>query len=126
VDLTALTDLSLFLLRLAIAALFASSGWSSLSKPAERAKKVGLSRPATLALGTVEVVSSAALVAGVAIQVAAIALIGVMLGAIYKKIFEWKSGFWGESGQGWYYDVLYLLCNLVILATGGGSWRLLA
>jgi putative oxidoreductase len=122
VDLTALTDLSLFLLRLAIAALFASSGWSSLSKPAERAKKVGLSRPATLALGTVEVVSSAALVAGVAIQVAAIALIGV----IYKKIFEWKSGFWGESGQGWYYDVLYLLCNLVILATGGGSWRLLA
>jgi len=44
-----------------------------------------------------------------------------MLGAIQKKIFLWKTGFWGERGYGWHYDLMLLLMNLVILLTGGGK-----
>ena len=120
-DLTALTDLSLFLLRLMIAAIFGSSGWSHVTRPKERSESIGMSPAFTLVLGIVELLGATSLVLGLYPQIGAILLIGVMLGAIHKKMFVWKTGFWGEDGQGWYYDLLYLVCNLVILTTGGGA-----
>jgi len=83
-----------------------------------------MSPPFTLGLGIVELVGAASIALGIYPQVGAILLIGVMLGAIQKKIFAWKTGFWGDEGQGWYYDLLYLVCNLVILTTGGGAYTI--
>lgn len=120
-ELAGLSDIALFLLRLMIAAIFGTSGWSHVTKPDERAESLGMSPAFTLVIGLVEVTASVALVLGIFMQIAAILLIGVMLGAIQKKMFVWKTGFWGDEGQGWYYDLLYLACNLVILTTGGGS-----
>jgi uncharacterized membrane protein YphA (DoxX/SURF4 family) len=55
-------------------------------------------------------------------QLAGIGLILVMCGSIRKKIFFWHSGFWGESGtNGWSYDLLIVVMNLVIFTTAGGS-----
>lgn len=119
--LTVFSDLALFLLRLAIAAVFGTSGWSHMTKPKERAESIGMSPAFTFGLGVVEVLGAALLVLGIYPQLAAILLIGVMLGAIQKKVFVWKTGFWGDDGQGWYYELLYLVCNVVILTTGGGS-----
>ena len=119
--LAGLSDLALLLLRLLIAAIFATSGWSHATKPKERAESIGMSPPFTLGLGVVEVLGAASLALGAYAQLGAILLIGVMLGAIQKKMFVWKTGFWGEEGQGWYYDLLYLVCCLVILTTGGGA-----
>ncbi len=48
-----------------------------------------------------------------------------MLGAIQKKIFVWKTGFWGESGLGWSYDLTCVSMLLVILSTDGGRFVLL-
>jgi putative oxidoreductase len=118
------SDLALLLLRLWIAAVFATSGWSHATRPEERAESIGMSPAFTLVLGVVEILGAASLVLGVYPQIGALVLIGVMLGAIQKKVFVWKSGFWGDEGQGWYYDALYLVCNLVILTTGGGSIRM--
>lgn len=119
--LAGLTDSALLLLRVMIAAIFGTSGWSHMTKPKERAESIGMSPAFTLALGVVEVLGAVSLVLGIYPQIGAILLIGVMLGAIQKKMFVWKTGFWGEEGQGWYYDVLYLVCSLVILTTGGGG-----
>lgn len=119
--LAGLTDIALLLLRVMIAAIFGTSGWSHMTKPKERAESIGMSPAFTLALGVVEVLGAVSLVLGIYPQIGAILLIGVMLGAIQKKMFVWKTGFWGEEGQGWYYDVLYLVCSLVILTTGGGG-----
>jgi putative oxidoreductase len=117
-----LSDLALFLLRVWIAILFGWSGWSHVAHPAERGKSIGMSPAATAVLGAIELVGAVLLVVGVGAQLAAAALAMVMLGAIAKKALVWKKGFWGkESSQGWYYEVLYLVCNFVILATGGGS-----
>lgn len=115
------TDLALFFLRLMIAAIFGTSGWSHARKPKERAESIGMSPTFTLGLGVVELVGAVSLVLGLYPQIGAILLMGVMLGAIHKKMFVWKTGFWGDEGQGWYYDLLYLVCNLVILTTGGGA-----
>lgn len=120
-DLAALTDPALLFLRLMIAATFGTSGWSHMTKSKERAESIGMSPGFTLVLGAVELLGALSLALGVYAQIGAIVLIGVMLGAIRKKMFVWGTGFWGEEGQGWYYDLLYLACCLVILATGGGA-----
>ena len=115
------THVALLLLRLMVAAVFATSGWSHATRPRERADSIGMSPGFTLVLGIVEVVAAASVALGVYAQIGAILLAGVMLGALRKKIFVWRTGFWGDEGQGWYHDLLYLVCNLVILTTGGGA-----
>ena len=117
-------DAALLLLRVVVALVFLASGWSHVREPEKRGESIGLSPPATLALGIAEVAGAAMLILGLWPQPAALLLIGVMLGAIYKKIFVWETGFWGDEGGGWYYDLLYLAANLAIFATGGGAWVL--
>ena len=115
------SDLVLLLLRIWLAILFGWSGWSHVTKPRERANSIGMSPGATFVVGAVEVLASVLLVIGLWDQAAAAALSIVMLGALYKKMLVWKTGFWGGPSMGWYYEVLYILCNLVIVTTGGGS-----
>ena len=63
---------------------------------------------------------------GVLTQLAAMGLILVMLGAIQKKVFVWRTGFWGKSGtNGWSYDTMLVVMNLVIVTTGGGYLTLM-
>lgn len=114
-------DVALLLLRLMIAAMFGASGLSHVREPEERGEGLGLSPGSTLLLGIVEVVGAALLVLGLFDQAAAAALVVVGLGAIHRKVFVWEMTFWGEESNGWYYDLLYLVCNLVIIATAGGA-----
>jgi putative oxidoreductase len=49
-----------------------------------------------------------------------------LLCAIQKKIFVWRTGFWGKSGtNGWSYDTMLVVMNLVIVTTGGGNFSLM-
>ena len=121
----AYTSWALLLMRVMVALVFGSSGWSHLKLPQERAKSIGMSVPVTVFLGAAEVAGAIALAVGFLTQWAALGLILVMLGAIYKKIFEWKTGFWGEKSMGWHYDLLFVAMNLVILTTGGGRIALM-
>jgi uncharacterized membrane protein YphA (DoxX/SURF4 family) len=117
------TDWALLFLRLLIALLFAWSGWSHVAKPVARGRSIGMSPAATVALGAVELLGAAAVAVGILLRPGAIALASIMVGAIGKKIFAWHKGFWGTKNDGWYYELLYLVCNLVIAATGGGAFR---
>lgn len=113
-------DWSLFLLRLIVALVFGTSGYSHLRSPRERAKSIEMSVGFTVFLGAAEVAGALGLVFGVLTQAAALGLILIMSGAIYKKVFKWKTGFWGEKTYGWHYDLLFVVMNLTILCTGGG------
>jgi len=119
------TDIGLLLMRLMVGAVFITSGWSHVSKPAERSKSIGMSRGFTIFLGAAELAGGLGVTFGVLTQLAAIGLILVMLGAIQKKMFVWKTGFWGEKGGGWHYDLIFVVMNLVILFTAGGRYVLL-
>jgi len=119
-----LLDASLFVLRLVVATVFGASGYYHMSDPVGRAKSIELSPKATLGLGLAEALASIGLVTGILIQPAALGLILVGLGAIQKKAFPWKTGFWGEKASGWHYDLMLLAMNLVIAATAGGRWVL--
>jgi len=90
-----------------------------------RSKDIGLSKRFTIFLGAVELAGSLGVILGVFAHIAAAGLILVMLGAIQKKIFVWRTGFWGKSGtNGWSYDTMLLVMNLVIVTTGGGDLSL--
>lgn len=117
-------DLGLLLLRLMVAAVFVTSGWSHVTKADERSKSIGMSKTFTIFLGIAEIAGSLGLAFGVWTQLAAAGLILIMLGAIEKKIFVWKTGFWGEKSDGWHYDLMLVIMCLVILFSDGGKWVL--
>ena len=118
-------DFGLLALRLMVAVVFITSGWSHVTKSEERSKSVGMSKGFTAFLGVAEMAGSLGVAFGVFTQLAALGLILVMLGAIYKKIFVWHTGFWGDKASGWHYDLTFVVMNMVILFTDGGGWVLM-
>ena len=118
----AFADLSLMLLRLMLALVFGTSGFKHLRRPKERASSIGMSVPFTIFLGAAECAGALGLAVGVMAPWAALGLILTMLGAIYKKIVVWKTGFWGKNSMGWHYDLLFLAMLLVILTLGPGRY----
>ena len=125
-QLAAFTDVALLLLRITIGIVFITSGWKHFQDPEGRSKSIGMSKGFTIFLGAIEVAGSLGVMLGVLAQPAAIGLIVIMLGAIQKKIFVWHTGFWGSSGtNGWSYDTMLVVMNLVIVTTGGGNLSLM-
>ena len=119
------TDVALLLLRLMVGIVFITSGYTHLKDPAARSKDIGMSKSFTIFLGAAELAGGLGLISGVLAQLAAIGLILVMLGAIQKKIFTWHTGFWGKSGtNGWSYETMLVVMNLVIVTTGDGNLTL--
>jgi putative oxidoreductase len=124
-QLTRFSDVALLLLRLMVGAVFITSGYKHLKDPEARSKDIGMSKSFTVFLGAAELAGALGVISGVFAQLAAIGLILVMLGAIQKKIFAWHTGFWGKSGtNGWSYDTMLVVMNLVIVTTGGGNLSL--
>ena len=116
------TDVALLLLRIMVGIVFITSGWKHFQDPEGRSKAIEMSKSFTIFLGAVEVTGSLGVIFGVLAQPAAAGLIVIMLGAIQKKIFVWRTGFWGKSGtDGWSYDAMLAVMNLVIVTTGGGN-----
>ena len=116
------TDVALLLLRIMVGIVFISSGWNHLKEPGARSKDIGISKGFTIFLGAAEVAGGLGVVLGLLTQLAASGLILIMLVAIQKKIFVWRTGFWGKSGtNGWSYDTMLVVMNLVIVTTGGGN-----
>lgn len=119
VEITFLYDVAILALRVVVAIIFFSSGTSHAFQPGIRSRKVGLSRRATLLLGVVEILGAISVAFGIYIQVGAALLIIVMLGAIFKKVAKWNTGFYSADGYGWHYDLLLLCANLLFLTAAG-------
>jgi putative oxidoreductase len=118
------TDYALVFLRLMVGLVFADSGYNDLKNPDERSKSLGIPKNFTLFLGVAEALGGVAVITGFLSRLAAIGLILVMLGALQKKIFVWKTGFWGKDGLGWNYELILISMLLVIVCTGGGRFVL--
>ncbi|HTZ53620.1 MAG TPA: DoxX family protein [Candidatus Acidoferrum sp.] len=117
-----LTDYGLLFLRIMVGAIFIDSGWNDLKDPDARSKNLGLPKGFTIFLAAAEVAGGAGVILGILQQLAAIGLIVIMLGAVQKKIFVWKTGFWGKDNPGWYYELTIMSMLSVILFTDGGRF----
>ncbi len=120
------SDLALLLMRLMVGLVFVASGWKHAKDPVARGKSIGLSPAVTRFIGIAELAGGLGVALGILTQFAALGLILIMFGAIQKKIFVWKTGFWGQHGDGWHYDLLFVVMCLVIAATGGGRYVLVS
>ena len=116
------TDYGLLFLRFMVGLVFFDSGYRDLKDPGTRAASVGLPVPLTIFIGVSEVLGGIAVIIGVWPQLAAAGLILIMLGALQKKIFVWKTGFWGKDGLGWNYELLLVSMLVVVAFTDGGRF----
>ena len=116
------TGYALVFLRIMAGIVFIDSGYNDIRDPDKRGESIGLPRAAAFALGVAELAGGIAIILGVLTQLAAIGLILIMLGALQKKIFVWKTGFWGKNGYGWSYELMLVSMLLVILFTNGGPF----
>ncbi len=123
-QLTQYADIGILLLRLMVALIFATSGWSHLKDPEGRSKSIGMSKGFTVFLGAAELLCALGVALGVLTQAAALGLGLVMLGAIQKKISVWHTGFWGTNSTGWHYDLMLIVMNIAIILTNGGKYSL--
>jgi len=104
--------------------VFVISGWNHLREPEARSKDIEQSKGVTIFLGAAELAAGLGVMLGVLTQLAVIGLILIMLAAICKKIFAWRTGFWGKSGtNGWSYDTMFIVMNLIV---GGGNLSLMS
>ncbi len=85
-------------MRLLVGLVFITSGLSHVKDPLPGGKSIGLSPGITGFRGVAEIAGGVAVALGILLQLAALGLILVMLGAIQKKIFVWKTGIWGKHG----------------------------
>jgi putative oxidoreductase len=116
------TDVALLLLRIMVGIVFLTSGFRHARDPEARGNDIGMSKGFTMFLGLAEVAAGLGVISGLFAQLAAIGLILIMLGAIQKKIFVWHTGFWGSAGtNGWSYETMLVVMNLIIVTTGGGN-----
>ena len=118
-------DYGLVFLRIMVGLVFASSGLSHVKAPDKRSKEIGMPKGFTIFLGCGELLGGVSVIAGFLIQLACIGLLLIMLGALQKKLFVWKTGFWGKDGLGWNYDLICSSMLIVILFTDGGRFTIL-
>jgi putative oxidoreductase len=116
------TDFALVFLRLMVGLVYIDSGYNDLKAPEARAKNLGLPTGLSVFIGIAELLGGIAVVIGFLSQLAAIGLILIMLGALQKKIFVWKTGFWGKDGLGWNYELILISMLLVVICTNGGRF----
>lgn len=121
---SALAPVALLFLRIILAIMFIDSGRRHLQDPKGRAEGLGLPVWFTILLGAVELAGGLFIAVGLFTHYAAFFLAGVMLGAIYFKIFVWKTGIYGKNNAGWYYDALLLAGVGMLFALGAGAWSL--
>ena len=113
--------LALLFLRVVLAIMFVDSGRRHMQDPQGRASGLGLPVWFTWILGAIEVAGGLLILIGYLTHWAAFFLSGVMVGAIYFKVFVWKTGIYGKNNDGWYLDALLLAGTGILFAMGGGA-----
>ncbi len=118
--LTGLSNLGLLLMRLLVGFLFVYSGIGKYRRLRKFADENGLPIPLAFLVVSAEFWGGLAVGLGIATQLGALAIMGVMTGSMYHHIIKWKSPYWAANG-GWEYDLMWFTMCVVIVVTGGGT-----
>lgn len=116
-------NLSLFILRLIIAAIFIAAGYGKFPMWSGNPYNLGsFDLNLTRVLSIAEPLGALALILGLFTRLASTLLAIVMAGAIYYCLVVYKLGFFPAGSAGWSFP-LCILGGCIILATfGAGGW----
>ena len=120
---------SMILLRITLAAIFYVHGSPKMKNPGSMAGAMGMTSNMVWMVGVVETVSAASVLLGLLTQLGALAMVVIMLGAIYCKTQKWNVPFTEHGKMGWEFDLIILAAALLLATTGPGymsvDWKLL-
>jgi len=108
-----LEDYGLLILRLFIGIIFLYHGLPKLW-----GKMGGF----MVVIGILETLSAIGMIIGLYTEIAGIVLAIVMLGAVYKKITQWKIPFSSQNTTGWEFDLLLLGTAVALAFLGAGNF----
>lgn len=119
-------DFGILALRLAMGVIFFVHGKAKLNtwkaQPSEQMSGGMISLMRFLSIA--ELAGAIAVLVGFLTQLATLGLGIIMLGAIYKKVFEWHAPFLGIKALGWEYDLILLTISIALYFSGAGSFAL--
>ena len=113
-------DVPLLLVRLVVGLVFAVAVRNKLKDVPSFAEHNGLPVPIAWGLIFAEAAGGAGFILGILPQLAALVIMGAMVGSMSFHIFKWKSKYWAASG-GWEYDLMIFAMASVIFVVGGGA-----
>ncbi len=120
---------TMLFLRFALAAIFYVHSTPKLKNPGAMAGGMGMSSNMVWIVGLVETVAAASVLLGLLTQLGALAMVALMLGAIYYKTQKWSVPFSKMGTMGWEFDLIILAAALLLASTGPGylsvDWKLL-
>ncbi len=124
--LPAYRDFGLLAVRLAAGAIFLAHG---LQKKAMWKMAPSEQMPTNMLvimriLSIAEPLGGLALLFGFLTPLAALGLGIIMIGAMYLKMFTWKTPFIAMNKMGWEYDLILLSVMLLLIFNGAGTWGL--
>jgi putative oxidoreductase len=117
----------LLALRLAVGAIFIVHGWPKITGAKGMAAMLGggEAKPVLVGVftlqGIVEVGGGILMILGVLTQLVAVAFAVIMIGAIFLKNTQWKTGFMAQQTTGWEFDLVLLAANILLFFTGPGE-----
>ncbi len=114
-------DLAFFLLRLVMAIIFAYHALPKLKSATTMSQAMAMPAGMIFMLGAVELLSSLGMLIGLYIQIAALLLAIVMIGAIYFKVMKWGVPFFAMDKIGWEFDLILLAASVFLFVHGGGA-----
>lgn len=117
-------DLPLLLVRLVVGVAFVVAGRNKLKNVPGFSKDNGLPVPIGWALIFAEISAGIGFILGILPQLAALVIMGTMVGSMFFHIVKWKSKYWAASG-GWEYDLMLFSMASMIFIFGGGAIGLL-
>ena len=85
------------------------------------ASAIGIPAAAVLLIGLLETLGSVGMILGIDMQLSALVLAIIMLGAIWMKKMKWGVPFFAHDKTGWEFDFILLFATIAILLTGGGN-----
>jgi len=114
-------NIGFLVLRLAVALIFIYHAMPKLKNSKGMAQMVGMPAGMVLMLGMVEFIASLGLIFGFYVQLSALLLAIVMVGAIGMKMMKWHVPFAAMDKTGWEFDLILLAANVAILLSSSGS-----
>jgi putative oxidoreductase len=124
------SEWGLLALRIAVGVIFIVHGWPKITGARGMAAMLGGGEAKPVLVGTftlqgvVETGGGILLILGVLTQVVAAAFAIIMLGAIFLKIRQWKTGFMSQQTTGWEFDLVLLAASILLFLTGPGRLAL--
>ena len=109
-----------FLMRLIMGYMFIYSSLGKIGNVTGFSRQNEISKGLAYIVLILEFTAGVGLILGLYTQFAALIVLGLMTGTIFKHIFQWKSPYWASEG-GWEYDLIWFIMATTILLTGGGK-----